>query len=231
MNKSEQALSLIGDDPRLWSRVSPLPPSLPWLQEEIERIVRTVAQVVSDDRRKAEDSLAGARDRDDAMRSWYRIAIWVGTARANRLDRTSGLERVDRSKQDKKLRAIGKRSLFVRDGYRCRYCGQRVISEEILVALGSTLSEGGFSARGDDTSRRGASLVFRAVEDHVVPLSRGGKTVDTNLVTSCYPCNFSKFGFTLDQLGLDDPRDRPPIVDDWDGLGLMLQALKKRAIA
>ena len=31
-----------------------------------------------------------------------------------------------------------------------------------------------------------------ATLDHVVPLSKGGKTVENNLVLACAPCNFAK---------------------------------------
>ena len=39
---------------------------------------------------------------------------------------------------------------------------------------------------GDDLNRREATL------DHVLPVSRGGKTVWTNIVTACAPCNTRK---------------------------------------
>lgn len=39
---------------------------------------------------------------------------------------------------------------------------------------------------GCDVTRRDATL------DHVVPVSRGGKTEWTNIVTACGPCNFRK---------------------------------------
>lgn len=38
--------------------------------------------------------------------------------------------------------------------------------------------------------------------DHVLPRKQGGKTVWTNIVTSCYPCNGKKGSRTPDQAGM-----------------------------
>jgi len=38
--------------------------------------------------------------------------------------------------------------------------------------------------------------------DHVIPRSQGGKTVWTNIVTCCYPCNNRKAGRTPQQAGM-----------------------------
>lgn len=52
--------------------------------------------------------------------------------------------------------------VFLRDGFRCRYCG-RSIDEGIVLHA-----------------------------DHVVPESKGGPTTLANLVTSCMDCNWGK---------------------------------------
>ncbi|MDH2328858.1 hypothetical protein QCN27_18570, partial [Cereibacter sp. SYSU M97828] len=39
-----------------------------------------------------------------------------------------------------------------------------------------------------------------------------------NIVVCCALCNFGKDRFTLMQLGVEDPRPRPPLPIDWDGL-------------
>jgi len=66
--------------------------------------------------------------------------------------------------------------------------------------------------------KAGASLVFRPVADHVEPWSRGGATDLNNLVTSCWPCNFGKMEYTVEELGITDPRSRPSVSDGWYGL-------------
>jgi len=54
-----------------------------------------------------------------------------------------------------------RRSILLRDRYRCQYCGERFPSE---------------------------ALTF----DHVIPRSKGGKTVWTNILTACLGCNGAK---------------------------------------
>ncbi|MEL0166487.1 MAG: HNH endonuclease [Pseudomonadaceae bacterium] len=54
--------------------------------------------------------------------------------------------------------------------------------------------------------------------DHVVPHSHGGANDLDNLVVTCAACNFGKMEYTLDELGLIDPRTIPPIQSSWDGL-------------
>lgn len=55
--------------------------------------------------------------------------------------------------------------VFERDGFRCRYCG-----------------------RHRDQLEEGEYLHA----DHVVPVSRGGKTLEANLVCACTACNLGK---------------------------------------
>lgn len=61
-------------------------------------------------------------------------------------------------------------------------------------------------------------LVLKASLDHILPHSRGGDNDPSNLVTACYPCQFGRSSWTLEEVGLTDPRLRPPVVDNWDGL-------------
>jgi 5-methylcytosine-specific restriction endonuclease McrA len=51
-----------------------------------------------------------------------------------------------------------RRSILLRDRYRCQYCGRQFESRDLTF-------------------------------DHVVPRSRGGKTVWTNILTACLACN------------------------------------------
>jgi hypothetical protein len=56
----------------------------------------------------------------------------------------------------------------------------------------------------------------------MVPRALGGRNEADNLVTACVVCNFARDYFTLEQVGLADPRDRPPVLDGWDGLTRLL---------
>lgn len=90
-----------------------------------------------------------------------------------------------------------------------------VVGQEAFAATGST-----------NASRHGAVLTFRANVDHVLPWQRGGWTHLENLVSACWPCNYGKDRYTLDELGLDDPRLRAPVLSDgWDGLSCLRDRL------
>ena len=65
--------------------------------------------------------------------------------------------------------------LFARDDYTCQYCG-----------------------RANSALRQRESLT----RDHVVPLSRGGLNVWTNVVTACSPCNLLKGNRLLRESGM-----------------------------
>lgn len=56
---------------------------------------------------------------------------------------------------------VSRRHIYLRDRYRCQYCGTTV-------------------------NEKNATL------DHVIPVSKGGKSNWTNLTTACKPCNYSK---------------------------------------
>ncbi len=58
--------------------------------------------------------------------------------------------------------------------------------------------------------------------DHVIPYARGGGNGPDNLVTACWPCNFGRGSYSLEEVGLADPRGRPPVLDGWDGLKRVL---------
>lgn len=108
-------------------------------------------------------------------------------------------------------------AIFVRDGWRCRFCGQRVVSRKARSILIKEFPEethwisGGYDSHSSLNSQ-GASL------DHILPRSRAGTNDRRNLVTACGPCQFGRNNWTLEEVGFNDPRDRPPVVDSWDGL-------------
>jgi 5-methylcytosine-specific restriction endonuclease McrA len=120
----------------------------------------------------------------------------------------------------------GKRNLFLRDGYHCRYCGVPVIRSEVRRALRLLFPE----ALRWTTDRRYPEqqhAAFQALEahyDHLLAHSRGGGCEPENMVITCAPCNYGKDCWTLEALALADPRDRDPIRSSWDGLERILAA-------
>jgi predicted restriction endonuclease len=54
--------------------------------------------------------------------------------------------------------------------------------------------------------------------DHIRPHSHGGTSDLDNIVVTCAPCNFGRMSFSLEEVGLADPRAREPVTTAWDGL-------------
>ena len=108
-------------------------------------------------------------------------------------------------------------AIFARDGWRCRFCGIKVISRAARLALVKRFpAETRWS--GPEFKRHSALYAMASSLDHVVPHGQGGKNETSNFVTACYCCQFGRGEWTLDQMQLLDPRDREPPVDEWDGL-------------
>jgi len=162
-------------------------------------------------------ALAGTRDRD--LNEWFDVhAQNTGTFRSAHY----GLEpTADPLQNIDPLRSVTRfeKALFARDGYRCRYCGVRVIPGPVTKRMETILGKDHFDATSrSNAARHGIKLAFSAALDHVVPHSRGGRTDPDNLVTACWACNYGKANYTLAEMGLADPRQRKPDVDDWRGL-------------
>jgi HNH endonuclease len=113
------------------------------------------------------------------------------------------------------------RMLYARDGWRCRFCGCRVVTKPARDRMRRLLPG---AIRVDVPAREyhAAFLALTAVPDHVAPHSLGGGSEPENLVTACWPCNNGRGAYRLEEMGLADPRSRPPMVDTWDGLSRLL---------
>lgn len=112
---------------------------------------------------------------------------------------------------------LEKKKLIQRDGFHCRYCGIPVIREEVRRKIHKAYPD---AARwGKTTASHHAALqCMWLVYEHVVPHSRGGDNSYDNMIISCQPCNCAKMGYTLEEMGLSDPRLRLPVKTSWDGL-------------
>jgi len=109
------------------------------------------------------------------------------------------------------------RSIFERDGWRCRFCGIKVISREARKKIVEYFPKE--THWGNKEFGRHPTLYLLSVSlDHVLPHSRGGKNDEANFVTACYGCQFGRGEWTIEESELLDPREFHPIVDDWDGL-------------
>ena len=131
-------------------------------------------------------------------------------------------------------RGVSKRSqlsVFQRDGFRCRYCGRRVVMPPVLRLLSICFGEiFPYHLHGKmDVSH----LAFwRDVSscDHLIPVARGGTSEAENLVTACYMCNSIKQNWLVDELRwvVMPVSARSP----WDGLcsqyARLLKMMKER---
>ena len=110
-----------------------------------------------------------------------------------------------------------KKALHERDGYHCRFCGIPVIHADIRKYLHKIYPKAVPWGR-TNASQHAAFQCMWLQYDHVVPHSAGGENTLENLVVTCAACNFGKMEYTLEELGLQDPRSFPPVKSIWDGL-------------
>jgi 5-methylcytosine-specific restriction endonuclease McrA len=109
------------------------------------------------------------------------------------------------------------RSIFSRDGWRCRFCGIKVIEKSARSKLAHRFQiESRWS--GPEFQRHSALYAMGSSLDHIVPHGRGGKNESENFVTACYCCQFGRGEWLLEEVEIEDPRLRAPIRDQWDGL-------------
>ena len=116
-----------------------------------------------------------------------------------------------------------KLELHQRDRYHCRFCGVPVIRPDVrkrAAALYPSVVPWGTT----NLSQHAGFQALWAQYDHVVPHSCGGTNELDNLVVTCAGCNFGKMSYRLEELGLLDPRDFPPVVSTWDGLERLLES-------
>ena len=110
-----------------------------------------------------------------------------------------------------------KQALHKRDGYHCRFCGIPVVRKEIRARIVAAYPlEAPWGRK--NAEQHAALQAMWAQYDHVLPHSRGGTNDLSNMVVTCAPCNFGRMEFTLEEVGLADPRNREPAHLAWDGL-------------
>lgn len=126
------------------------------------------------------------------------------------------------AKAELRMPGVGlQRQLVARDGYHCRFCGIPVIPVEVRKKLVSAYPEA-LPWGEANTSQHAAFQVLWLQYDHIVPHARGGDNSLQNLVIACAGCNYSRMNWTLEEVGLQDPRKRDPVKSMWDGLTRLL---------
>ena len=225
MCRGKNECSELGTNPALWARFSPLPPSV-WFEDQLDIFQEAVVEFVNGNRDGCIRRLS--KIRTDEMSDWYiEHGQMSGKHRASALALTKP-EPVHESARDP-LRSVKKleAQVFSRDGYRCRYCGIRLVSNYVLNTFIKALNSSDFRKGPRNVDTHGVIIIFNPVADHVIPWNLGGRTDLGNLVASCGPCNYGKDRFTIEQIGIQDPFLRGPIVDDWDGLLHQMDGIKR----
>lgn len=115
-----------------------------------------------------------------------------------------------------------KRLLHVRDGYHCRFCGIPVVRAEIRNRL-RKLYPDALPWATNNKNQHAAFQAMWAQYDHVIPHARGGNNERDNILVTCAPCNFARMNYTLEEVGLADPRLRKPVKSSWDGLERLIK--------
>ena len=212
-----------------WSREAPLmPPDRMW--SEVGAFSRAA-------RMAADGNVAAARDgfralRENEAREWFvehAQVAGIHRARVLGLVRPVSSSNASRTQPRQRTPAAVRRRIWERDRYHCRYCALPTINEQVRAALQGIVGADVITWGGTNAVRHGIAFVARPEYDHVEPVSLGGANDETNLVTACPGCNYGKDRFTLQEIGLDDPRSRPPLSSDWDGLTSLLTALRSIA--
>ena len=217
MCRRKSECELLGNDPSEWSRAAPLPPPA-WFNEAIDLFAAAVDLASHGALGPSQAALSLIRNAD--LREFYvehgqmSYRFRAGTRRPQKnLSEAVGLDPL------KRIPGPLTSSVLERDGYRCRFCGIRVVPKRVLVAFASVVGPEAFPTGNSNATRHGVVLAFRANVDHVLPYRAGGRTNLENLVTACWSCNYGKNSFRLEELGLDDPRTRAPeLIPGWFGL-------------
>ena len=110
-----------------------------------------------------------------------------------------------------------KNALHERDGFHCRFCGIPLIRKEIRERIKKAYPEA-LPWGSKNIDQHAAFQAMWLQYDHLLPHARGGDNNLDNIVITCAPCNFGRMNWTLEEVGLIDPRTRQPARSVWTGL-------------
>ncbi len=211
------ALNFLETNPSAWPShcLIPYPAEFESQIDKLEQALK-IANTDPDQSRDIVKSI----DSEEMKRWFIDVALKAGAWRA----KYSGVSSVD-LKNSRRRKAISQKrleALFGRDKWRCRYCGIRVAgNRKHFKNFAKAIRMPELVSGRTDESRHGLYLMLMASYDHVKPHSEGGSNDESNLVTSCWSCQFGKYKYSLDELRLRNPLDVAPVaLKDWCGLKL-----------
>jgi 5-methylcytosine-specific restriction endonuclease McrA len=110
-----------------------------------------------------------------------------------------------------------KQELLRRDGYHCRFCGIPVIRTEVRKRIHAVYPHA-LPWGSRNIEQHAAFQAMWVQYDHILPHAGSGTNDLDNIVITCGPCNFGRMNYSLEEVGLIDPRTREPVRSSWDGL-------------
>jgi hypothetical protein len=120
-------------------------------------------------------------------------------------------------KSGKKHSEYQKTRIFIRDGFIDRYSGERMVFPPVLRLLSKLMpNEFPFQKNWKMSECHIAYWQLLPTIDHVVPVSRGGKDKESNLVCTSQLRNSAKSNWLLEEL--DWKLHKAGNVNQWDGL-------------
>jgi len=189
-----------------------------WHDGQVDLLVEALtarAQGASTERARA----IIAQCRAEEIRDWFvRVGQNSGNYRYRIIARS---KKVKGSTSRQPWPTALERPIIERDGYRCRYCGIRVIHADDFRAIARRLEMPTLVSGRGNLGRHPLRLLAQSTFDHVVPVTREGRNDETNLVTACWSCNFGKDSYTLEELGIHRliVASSPPVPQPgWNGL-------------
>jgi hypothetical protein len=174
--------------------------------------LEAVATAITRDEIGVARQLLGRIDRD-ALWSYYDTAGKEWGRRHRREDHFGGS-----ATNRRRIPDATKLEVATRDGWRCRYCGVRLISFDFSRKLNELFPDVWVIDPAVERKMHPAAYLFRYTQDHVVAHAVGGDNSAGNLVACCGTCQYQKGSCSLEEMGLVNPLSRPPIRDGWDGL-------------
>lgn len=225
MCRGKNTCSELGVNPEKWDKFSPLrTPN--WMTNEIDLFVSAVDDFLSGDKNSCLEKIRQIRTEE--ITYWY---IEHGQMSGRHRKLTLGItppSNIDDNLRDP-VRSPSKvqNAVFERDGYKCRYCGNKLISQDFFRLFIKKLNSDLFKRGETNLTTHGIIHIAWPVADHVIPWNKGGQTNLENLVSSCATCNYGKDGYTIEQMGVENPFNRKPQIDAWTGLTDRIEKLKK----
>jgi hypothetical protein len=202
-------------------------PPIPEIFEAARLLDQAVAAHLRGDIEAADRYL---RDSDiQAIGDWL-DPIWLRKSALVKAMNVEGLPPVLPKEQRYKPRLASRalcKALVERDGHHCRFCGMPLVRPEVRKLLNKLYPDAARWTSAKETDQHRGLQAMWMQYDHILVHSRGGATDMDNIVVTCAACNFGRDRFTLEEMGLTDPRTdiRLPTWEGrlkWNGLESLL---------